>query len=311
MGDTPSASSGGSSARLSSQARGVCERPWHDPADRRPDCQAVVMTRPTGQGGAAVTREIAPDVVCLGPWGRTQTVVYFVRSGSSWVLIDAGWANDASRIERAAGSLFGDDSRPAAILLTHCHPDHAGSALSLARTWACEVYMNPAELPVATGDFAAMVATAGPLDRWVVLPVMRAMGRRRREAVLARSSLREVARTFEPDPGVPGLPGWECIPTPGHTPGHVSYFRPGDRVLITGDALVTVRLNSWSGLFLGRPGLSGPPWYTTWSRRAARESAQRLARLGPTVLAGGHGRPMTGTGTAAAVRAFARLTTDG
>jgi hypothetical protein len=43
---------------------------------------------------ADVAREIAPDVFCLGPWGRTQTTVYFVRSGTSWVLIDAGWAND-------------------------------------------------------------------------------------------------------------------------------------------------------------------------------------------------------------------------
>ena len=269
------------------------------------------MTRQTGQGAADVAREIAPDVFYLGPWGRTQTVVYFVRSGPSWVLIDAGWANDASRIERAAGSLFGGDSRPAAILLTHCHPDHAGSALPLALAWDCAVYVHPAELPIATGDFAAMVATAGPLDRWVVLPLLRAMGKRRREAVFAQSSLSEVARTFEPEAGVPGLPGWECIPTPGHTPGHVSYFRPGDRALITGDALVTLRLNSWSGLFLGRPGLSGPPWYTTWSRRAARESVERLARLEPTVLAGGHGKPMTGPGTAAAVRAFARLTTGG
>jgi glyoxylase-like metal-dependent hydrolase (beta-lactamase superfamily II) len=219
LGDNPSASSGGSSERLSSEARSVRVRPWHDLADRRPDSRTVVMTHPTGQGAADVAREIAHDVFCLGPWGRTQTVVYFVRSGSSWVLIDAGWANDASRIERAAGSLFGADSRPAAILLTHCHPDHAGSALPLARTWDCAVYMHPDELPIATGDFATMVATAGPLDRWFVLPLMRAMGKRRREAVLARSSLSEVARTFEPDARVPGLPGWECIPTPGHTPG--------------------------------------------------------------------------------------------
>jgi glyoxylase-like metal-dependent hydrolase (beta-lactamase superfamily II) len=171
--------------------------------------------------------------------------------------------------------------------------------------------MHPDELPIATADFAAMVASAGPLDRWVVLPLMRAMGRRRRVAVLARPSLSEVARTFEPGAGVPGLPGWECIPTPGHTPGHVSYFRPRDRVLIAGDALVTLRLNSWSGLLLGRPGLSGPPWYTTWSLRAAREPVDPLARLEPTVLAGGHGKPMTGTETAAALSAFARLVTDG
>jgi glyoxylase-like metal-dependent hydrolase (beta-lactamase superfamily II) len=253
------------------------------------------MRRPPRERTADVAREIAPDVFCLGPSGRTQTNVYFVRSGSSWVLIDAGWATDASRIEWAAASLFGAGSRPAAILLTHDHPDHEGAALRLARTWDCAVYLHPKELPIATRDFAAIVASAMPLDRWIVLPLMRAMGRRRREAIFARSSLGEVARTFEPDSAVPGLPGWQCIPTPGHTPGHVSYFRPDDRVLITGDALVTLKMNSLTGLLLQRPGLSGPPWYTTWNRPAARQSIDRLARLEPTVLAGGHGQPMTGT----------------
>ena len=156
---------------------------------------------------ADVAWEIAPDLFALGPSGLTQTNVYFVRSGSSWVVIDAGWAKDASRIERAACSLFGADSRPSAILLTHCHPDHAGSALSLARAWGCAVHMHPDELPIATADFAAMVASAGPLDRYVILPLMRAMGRRRREAVLARSSLGDAASTFEAGAGVPGLAG--------------------------------------------------------------------------------------------------------
>jgi hypothetical protein len=50
------------------------------------------MTLPAGQCKADVVREIATDVFCLGPWGSTQTVVYFVRSGSSWVLIDGGSA---------------------------------------------------------------------------------------------------------------------------------------------------------------------------------------------------------------------------
>jgi Metallo-beta-lactamase superfamily len=97
----------------------MCERPWHDPAYRRADGPTVVMTRPPRERTADVARELAPVVFCLGPAGRTQTNVYFVRSGSSWVLIDAGWPNDASRIEKAAESLFGADSRPAAILLTH------------------------------------------------------------------------------------------------------------------------------------------------------------------------------------------------
>ena len=205
----------------------------------------------------------------------------------------------------AAESLFGAGTRPAAILLTHFHPDHAGSARRLSRTWSCPVYVQPDELPLTTGDFSALAAYAGPLDTWVVLPLMRAMGRRRRDATLARSSLQGVPRPLEPGTEVPGLPGWECIPTPGHTPGHVSFFRASDGVLITGDAIVTVKLNSLSGLVWHRNGLSGPPWYTTWNWEAAKESVARLALLEPTVLAGGHGTPMTGTTTAAAVRIFA------
>jgi glyoxylase-like metal-dependent hydrolase (beta-lactamase superfamily II) len=244
-------------------------------------------------------------VYCLGPRGRTQTDVYFVRSGSSWALIDTGWAKDGPSIKKAAEAVFGADTPPAAILLTHVHPDHAGSALQLARLWNCPVYVHPDELPLANGDFAAITKYAGPLDHWVVLPLMRAMGRRRREAMLAGSSLSAVSRPLEPGAGVPGLPGWECIPTPGHTPGHVSFFRASDRVLITGDAVVTLKLNSLTGLLLQRQGLSGPPRYTSWSWRAAKESVATLARLEPNVLAGGHGTPIIGAGAASALRAFA------
>lgn len=52
------------------------------------------------------------------------------------------------------------------------------------------------------------------------------------------------------------------------------------------------------------------PVATTWSPRAARESIERLARLEPTVLADGHGRPMTGDGTAEALSAYAERARD-
>ena len=260
---------------------------------------------PSDASTAAVAREIAPDVYCLGPKGRTQTNVYFVRAGSSWVLIDAGWTKDGPAIRQAAEAVFGTGTRPAAILLTHVHPDHDGSALELARAWEVPVYVHPEELPQANGDFAAISAGGGPLDIWLILPLMRAMGRRRREEMLAKSSLRDVARAFEPGSAVPGLPGWECLPTPGHTPGHVSFFRPSDHTLIAGDALVTMQLNSILGLLLLRQGLSGPPWYTSWNWRMAKASVAALARLEPRVLAGGHGMPLTGAGTGDALGAFA------
>ncbi len=249
--------------------------------------------------------EIAHDVWCLGPKGRTQTNVYLVAAGSSWTLVDAGWAADGPAIRQAAAGLFGVGRNPASILVTHVHPDHAGAAQELAHAWACPVLVPPAELAVACGSFEAMTAVAGPLDTYLILPIMRAMGRRRREALIARSSLTDVAQPLDDAEPIPGLPGWQAIPTPGHTAGHLSFFRPSDRVLISGDSVLTLQVNSPIGALRGRAGLSGPPWYTTWNQRLARASVARLAALEPLVLAPGHGRTLKGPGTPAALRAFA------
>jgi glyoxylase-like metal-dependent hydrolase (beta-lactamase superfamily II) len=159
--------------------------------------------------------------------------------------------------------------------------------------------MHPEELPIAAGDFTAMRAVANPLDRWVILPIMRAIGTRRREEILRKSRIGDLARPISLDDIPPGLAGWRCLPTPGHTPGHVSYFRPQDRVLISGDALVTLQVNSLAGLLLPRPGLSGPPWYSTWDKGVSEASVRLLARLEPAVLAGGHGVPVVGDALAA------------
>jgi len=252
--------------------------------------------------------EIAPGVHLLGPWGRTQTNAYLVRDASSWALVDAGWENDGPRIRAAVLSLLGPGLAPSAILLTHVHPDHEGAARELAEAWGCPVFAHPAEIPIATGDFAAMERYAGPLDRWLILPLMRAVGRRRREAILAAGSLAGVVRPLPPDGAIPGVADWRWIATPGHTPGHVAYVRGRDRVVISGDALVTLAVNSWSGVLRQRQGLSGPPWYTTWDRDAARASIAVIADLEPLVLAGGHGLPLAGPATAAAVHAFAART---
>ena len=270
---------------------------------RRPAARVAAPTQHAAPGSAST--EIAPDVHLLGPWGRTQTTAYLVRDGASWFLVDAGWEHDGPRIRDAARLLLGPELVPSAILLTHAHPDHEGSARELAQAWGCPVYVHPAEIPIATGDFAAMVRHAGPLDRWLILPLMRAVGRRRREAILAAGSLAGLVRPLPLGGAVPGMDGWRWVHTPGHTPGHVAYVRARDRVVVCGDALLTLKVNTWSGLLRGRQGLSGPPWYTTWDRAAAIASIAAIADLEPAVLAGGHGRPMVGPGTAEAVQAFA------
>jgi deazaflavin-dependent oxidoreductase (nitroreductase family) len=272
------------------------------------DRRAGTATRASSTATGAAATEIAAGVYLIGPWGRTQTNAYLVRDGSSWILVDAGWQDDGPRIGAAVRSVLGPDLSPSAILLTHAHPDHDGSARELSRAWGCPVFAHPAELPLATGDFEAMGRFAGPLDRWLILPLMRAVGRRRRETILAGSSLAGIVQPLQPGGVIPGVAGWAWIHTPGHTPGHVAYVREHDRVVLGGDAILTLQVNAWSGLLRGRQGLSGPPWYTTWSQVAATASIVEIAGLEPSVLGGGHGLPLAGPGMPAAVHAFAART---
>lgn len=221
------------------------------------------MTR--SRKGLPEPTEIAPGVHRLPLRGVN---VYLLRPGPSWVLIDTAWRNSAPAIRAAAASLFGPDSPPQAILLTHPHGDHVGSAVELARTWDVPIYIHALDLPLlsATPELAA-AARALPCG----------------------------------DAGVPGLPDWECIPTPGHSPGHVAFFRRSDRVLIVGDALLTVRM---AGLPSRRHRISPPLRLPSWDWQAAKGSAAILAALEPAVLASGHGTPMSGPGVADELRAF-------
>lgn len=248
-------------------------------------------------------KEIATSVYCLGiGTGINQCNVYFVQSGSSWALIDAAWPKCGQLIKTTAESLFGANMHPASILLTHIHPDHSGSALELAQLWNLPVYVHPDELPLAAEKL--IPEYFNPLDRWLIAPLMKLMPRRALESKRSEGSLADAVRAIDPSAGVPGLPDWQCIPTPGHTPGHVAFFRKSDGVLIAGDAILTVNLNSLWDLLLNRHRISGPPYISTWNWQIAKESVAELAALEPCVLACGHGMPMRGSGTAYELHAF-------
>lgn len=253
--------------------------------------------------------EIAPGVHWYSA-GVLAGNVYFVQSASSWVLIDTATAGQGKRIQAAAEALFGVGARPAAILLTHVHPDHSGSARELAQAWDCPVYLHPEEMDLAISRTLATVARyANPLDRWIILPLLRLLPRRRVEAMLEKESLKGVVWTFEPEAAPPGLPDWTSISTPGHSPGHTVFFRPDDRVLISGDALLTVDLGSLRGVLswvlrANKPRVCKPPWYTNWDRSKMIASASAVVQLQPRVLAPGHGHPLSGEAVTSALRAY-------
>ncbi len=245
---------------------------------------------------------IADDVwaVILGR-GPLSTNVYLVRWAASWVLVDTGWPRNGPAIRQAVEETFGRPAGPRAILLTHLHPDHAGSLRELVGVWGAPAFVHRAELPLATGYVPEY---ANPLDERVIIPVLTRLPRAWQERMRSGSDLSEVVHPL--DAGAPpGLPGWVSVHVPGHTPGSVAFFRPRDRMLISGDALLTVDLTSLGGLLAGRARLAPPLRFTDWDRTATEESIAALARLRPAAILPGHGRPLVGAEVASRLTAFA------
>ena len=230
-------------------------------------------------------REVRPDI-----YYYTNQIVNFVMvgdpSGTDWVLIDAGMPKSGHKILEVATERFSRNNRPSAIFLTHGHFDHVGGIVTLLEEWETPVYAHPAEFMYLSGREAydepdtkveggllAKISSIYPHEPIDITPAL---------VPLPHSG------------NLPGLPGWKWIHTPGHTPGHVSFFRESDRTLIAGDAFVTVRTDSFYKVIIQKEEINGPPRYFTTDWDAAFESVKKLEALKPEIAITGHGPAMEG-----------------
>jgi glyoxylase-like metal-dependent hydrolase (beta-lactamase superfamily II) len=143
-----------------------------------------------------------------------------------WILLDTGLPGSEKEIQAAADKLFGPGAKPQAIILTHGHLDHLGSAKELATAWQVPVIVHPLELPYVTnkakypprdptvGGSLAFMSRFFPTD----LP-----------------DLTDVVETLHTDdPTPPFLANWRWLHVPGHAPGQIALFREADHTLLAG-----------------------------------------------------------------------------
>ena len=140
-------------------------------------------------------------------------------------------------------SLVASGRRIVAIVATHHHPDHIGGVRELTRAL---------DLP-----FWAHAETASR----VAVPVARVL---------------EDGETIALDAPVPER--WQVLHTPGHAPGHICLWSPGERVVVVGDMVASV------GTILIDP--------VDGDMRAYLEQLDRLARLDARLALPAHGEPI-------------------
>jgi glyoxylase-like metal-dependent hydrolase (beta-lactamase superfamily II) len=207
-------------------------------------------------------RELARGLWHLGGFPPDAINVYMLGD----VLIDAGTRWASRRILRQLG-----DRRPSQISLTHAHPDHQGCAKMLCERYGIPLACHAGDVPTMQGERPMQ-----PDNR-----LMRISSR------LWSGPPHPVARVLRDGEEVGGF---RVVHAPGHTPGHVMFFREVDRAAVVGDML-----NGMS-LATGLSGLHEPPAAFCTDPAENRRSILTLAELGPSLLCFGHGPPLRAMG---------------
>ena len=189
---------------------------------------------------------------------------YLVREDDGFTVVDTMIFASAKRIVREAERLGAPIVR---IVLTHAHGDHIGSLDDLAgMVSGAEVIISEREMRLLSKD-----KTMDPGE---------AQSKLRGSYPGAKTGPNRVVNAGD------RIGSLEVLPTPGHTPGHISLLDTRDRTVICGDAFSTLGGVETTARVNPRFPL---PALATWDRPTALRSARALRAVEPARLAPGHG----------------------
>jgi glyoxylase-like metal-dependent hydrolase (beta-lactamase superfamily II) len=197
---------------------------------------------------------------------------YLLIDPAGLTLIDAGLPGSDRKILRYLAGLGYAAKDLKRILITHSDFDHVGGLAALKAASGARVY-------------ASAVEAQAMLDRHASRPL-------KPRSVIVKVLFDGMARLFKParvqvdellmdGQVLPVLGGLQVTETPGHTPGHLSFFAPSAGILFCGDSIVS-----------GESGLRGSSGANNWDQPRSDASVRKQAALGAHILCSGHGPVM-------------------
>jgi len=203
------------------------------------------------------------------PGVLANTYILFDEGGLT--LIDTGMPRSEKKILaylNGLGKSAGDVKR---ILLTHSDVDHVGALAALARTSGARTYASQIEAKaIAIGKASRQIHSSGFSVRRFLFALL---------SPFFRAEPYRVDEILEEGQTLLGLGGLQVVATPGHTPGHLSFYAPTAGVLFCGDSMI---VSDEKVLYGSRPEV-------TWDEDQARESVRKQAELGANIVCSGHG----------------------
>ncbi len=218
-------------------------------------------------------QQIVPDIYWLEELRGCN--VYLIDTDSELTLVDCGYASDAKKIAAQIQKSNFALNDLTWIVLTHCHGDHVGGAVQLARLSGAQIVAFQSELPYIELKKTVPVT---PLSKRII----HWLGNR----TIFRIPGFKVDRAVRDLEILDGSGKIQVIHSPGHTPGSMSIFLPDRKILFCGDALFNVNP------ITGSKGLRFPIPLFTMDVRQARDSVKKLSELQINVLCCGHGKPV-------------------
>jgi hydroxyacylglutathione hydrolase len=211
-------------------------------------------------------KQLADEVYQLNYFPPNAINVYLMGD----VIVDAASRRDGKRILKQV-----EGRKVSAHALTHAHADHQGASKYVCEKLGIPFWVGERDVPLAEGGPKAILATMP--DHFMPKLSAKAFG----------GPGHPVDRPLREGDEIG--PGFTVLDVPGHSPGHVAYWRESDRTLILGDVLFGQHP------LLGIRQLREPPDFFTPDPAQNRESARKLAALEPALVCFGHGPPCRDT----------------
>lgn len=167
--------------------------------------------------------DLRPDLRMVLDSGPGQA--YLLRRGSKVVLIDAGITGQGETIAQALRDWGLYRQTLTHVLLTHWHPDHAGSAAEQAGWPKVQIWAHLSDAPIIRGDADGSFLSLTHAEEGMYAGIAGTV------PDVPRSRHDRELDDYE----VLDTVGALVIPVPGHTDSSIARHVPDEDVLFTGD----------------------------------------------------------------------------